>query len=171
MFILTALLVGGIGCAGKQDYRIVSPERRDELLHENTVVVEGHVIASKDTLRPTASQYLFFFMPIGVIMTNPRYDATVTIDRVLKGSVKERTIEFADYRDLTEQENAAFADGYGIHINSVIRIGYDQRRGDRLSDLAIVPLGNTPEFDEVLRRSATMRAQGAGTRPTSKPSD
>ncbi len=163
-----ALTVGGIGCAGKQEYRIVSPEQRDELLRENAVVVEGHVVASKHTLQPTASQYLFFFIPMSVSTKNPRYDATVAVDRVLKGNVQEKTIELSDYRGLTEQENAAFLDGYGIHYHSLVRIGYDRRRGDRLADLAIVPLGNTPKFDEALRQAAAMRA---ATRPASKPSD
>jgi hypothetical protein len=166
-FILTALLISSIGCAGKQDYRIVPREQADGLLSESAVVVEGHVIAGR--LRATATQYLFF-IPMNLSMKNPRYDATVAVDRVLKGRVKEKTIRLVDYRGMTKQEYAAFADGYGIHNHSVVRIGYDRRRGDRLTKLAIVPLGNTPEFDEALRQSEAKRTQRAATRPASKPS-
>ncbi|MGH7179012.1 MAG: hypothetical protein ACREJC_16665 [Tepidisphaeraceae bacterium] len=140
------------------------------MLNDNAVIVEGHVIAAKRTLQPAASQYLFFFIPTSVSTENPRYDATIAIDRVLKGTVQGSTIELSNYRALTAEENAAFVDGYGIHINSVLRVGYDQRHGERLTALVIVPLGNTPEFDEALRQAAMLRARRSSMRPASRAS-
>ena len=166
-FILTALMVGGIGCAGKQDFRIVRAECRDELLRENAVVIEGHVIKSVHTAQPV--EYIFFVIPLADSMKNATYDGVVAVDRVLKGSVEDKTIKLSNYRALTSEENAAFADGYGLHMNSVVRLGYDHHHGDRLTALAIVPLGNTPEFDEAIRQAALMRAQKAATRPISQP--
>jgi hypothetical protein len=90
---------------------------------------------------------------------------------VLKGSVQARTIELTDYRSLAPEERAAFVDNYGIHVNSVVRVGYDQRCGGRLTNLAIVPLGNTAEFDEALRQAATRRMQRAATQPALPPSE
>lgn len=167
--ILIALMLAGAGCAGKQDYRIVPAEQRDLLLRDNAVVVEGRVVRSKHTLRPTAGQSTsILFIPMSVSAKNPRYDATVAIDRVLKGEAPSSTIELRNYRPLTAEENAAFVDGYGIHNNSVLRIGFDRRGGGRFTSLTIVPLGNTPEFDEALRQAASVREAHTSTRPATR---
>ena len=167
--IIVASMLISLGCAGKQDFRVLPADQRDQLLQEKAVVVEGRVIASKHTLNPTFDQYLFFFIPQSVSTKNPRFDATVAIDRVLKGNLSSNTIELSDYRALRPEENALFADGYGVHNNSVLRLGFDRRSGDRLTNPVIVPLGNTPEFDDALRQAAAMRARAA-TRPASRPS-
>jgi hypothetical protein len=167
--ILGALAISSAGCAGKQDYQVLAFDQRDQLLQEKAVVVEGRVIASKHTLNPTFDQYLFFFVPQSVSTGNPRFDATVAIDRVLKGDVSSNTIELSDYRAIRPEEDALFADGYAIHNNSVLRLGFDRHSGNRLTDLVIVPLGNTPEFDDALRQAAAMRSRAA-TRPISRPS-
>jgi len=165
--ILTAIGLTSAGCAQQQqDYRIISVKDRDRLMQDNTVVVEGHVVVSKLGVQPpTAGDYFwhsfYFYIPAG-FSHKPRYDATIAVDRVLKGNMQEKTLELTDYRSLTPEEHAAFVDNYGIHQNSMVCVGYDQRCGGCLTNLAIVPLGNTAEFDKALRQAA---AQHAATRP------
>ncbi len=53
----------------------------------------------------------------------------------------------------------------------LVRIGYDQRWGDRLTALAIVPLGNTSDFNEALQQAAMMRAERGVTHPASRHSE
>ena len=150
VLIFTFAICTAAGCAGKQDYHVYSADQR-ELLLQKAVAVEGRVIESRRTLRPTANQYLFFFIPTGVSIKNPRFDATIAVDRVLKGQVSSKTIELRDYRPMTAEERSLFVDGAGIRNHLVLRIGYDRRSGNRFTGLAIVPIGNTPEFDAALR--------------------
>jgi hypothetical protein len=151
--ISVAILALACGCASKQDYRVISAANRDDVLATSKYVIEGRVIGARISYRPVWQNYVFFWLPIGVSTMNARYDATVEIDAVLKGDVKPEMIELRNYRPLSTNERALLPDEYGIHNGLRLRLGFDRRRGDSISGLAIVPLGNTPEFDEALRRT------------------
>ena len=158
-----------LGCSTKQDYEIVPYEHRDALLADNPIVVEGVVTHSSRAFRPTLSQRIFFFIPMGVSTKNPAYNAAVAVDTVLKGDGGPRTIRLRDYRRMRREEHALFVDGLGLHMNSRVRLGFTRRRGDRLDDLEIAPLGNTPGFDEAMREAWRRVNERAASRPTSRP--
>ena len=142
-FSLASLLLGAAaGCSSKQDFRVLPFERRNSLLRENVVVVEGRVTSAITTFRPTLGQSLLFFVPTGVGTDNPHHDTTITVERVLRGGVQTPTITLRDRRALTAGERAMFRDPPGLNAGSRVRVGYDGRRGGRLRDLAIVPLAD-----------------------------
>jgi hypothetical protein len=135
----------------------------DAMIGERKVVVEVVVEQSRWTSKWSPSA------PLG----NGRWrrDAVAAASRVVKGKETATRLKLSNYRPLTEQESAVFPDIYGIHNNSRLLLGYDSRWGGSFKNLCIVPLGNTPEFDDALRKAAIMRAQRAATRPASRPSE
>lgn len=153
-----------LACSKKQDYCVVPTERRDELLRMNAFVVEGRVSRSGTTLRAPLSQYIFFWIPVGAVTTSPRHDTTVVVEAVLKGEPHVRTVRLRDHGPLRARDRSLFPDGY-LHMNSLLRVGYDRRRGDRFTGLTLCPLGNTPEFDEAMRQAVILRARRAASRP------
>lgn len=164
LILLIAALVAATGCSGKQQYTILPLPHMDEMIAERKVVVEGVVEESRSSTEWTLSQ------PLG--SGQWRRDAVVAVNRVVKGNETATRLKLSNYRPLTEQELAAFPDVYGIHNRSRLLLGYDLRWGSSFRNLCIVPLGNTPEFDNALRQAAIMRAQrGAGTQPSSQRSN
>jgi hypothetical protein len=164
LVLLIAALVAATGCsATQQQYTVVPVPQMDVMIGERKVVVEVVVEQSRMSSDWSLSQ------PLG----NGRWrrDAVVAASRVIKGEETATRLKLSNYRELTEQESAAFPDGYGIHNNSRLLLGYDSRWGNSFKNLCIVPLGNTPEFDDALRQAAMMRARRAATHPSSQRSN
>src|SRR5690242_8014970 len=111
--------------------------------------------------RASWANYVFFWIPMGVSADNPRFDASVWVDSVLKGDDKPEQIPLTNYRPLTREESALIPYGHPIHDGLRLRVGYNRLRADSVTGLTLVPLGNTPEFEEALRRwpKATTRAE------------
>jgi len=146
--LLAATLVSGLGCAAPQEFRVVPSERTEELFANNGIVLEGHLTRVKYSMETKAS---VLFIPVALTGKITAFTATIVVDHVLKGTETNTTVELTNCRWFTCDEKQLFSDGYGVHKGSILRIGYNERCGDRFTALSIMPMGNTPEEEPFWR--------------------
>jgi hypothetical protein len=155
------------GCAGTQDYQAVAPDSVDSALTTSEIVLEGHVTNSRIERRARASawQMLTFWdpLPMPAEPGPPEWNATVRVERILKGEIPTPEIELRNYRPPSAAERQLFPDDYTIHIGTRLRLGFDGFSGRTLRNLRLVPLGYTPAYDAFPRRAEPER--GAPLRP------
>jgi hypothetical protein len=157
--MLLAVLCITVGCSPRQDYKVVPRERADDIFRGSKVVLDGHVMMARATSQATFADYFFFWLPMPASTANPRYDATIIVDEVLKGDEHPWSVELQHYRPLTPAERALLS-GYHDILNGLrLRVGYDRRRGNSLTRLVLCPLGLTTEVEEAMRRANALRAR------------
>jgi len=143
---LITLLIATSGCA-KQNYQVLAADQAGLILDHRKIVFDATVISASVTLKPSLSNYIFFFIPAGVSMDNAEYSASLHIDVLRKGDPGVSVFEIHNYRKMTHEEIALFPDQYGMHNNSRIRVGYDENLFGRWRQLAIAPFGNVPGWE------------------------
>ncbi len=148
------------GCAGKQQYEFLPFPECDALLSSRTYVLEAHVTGNRSQRRPSAWERLTFFIPRLVVTGDHRNDAFLNVDTVIEGRVPEKTMELRDYRHLTPDELKRLPDGqYGdfLYPGLRVRLAFDGRRGRRFERLQLAPLGNTSEYNAMIKTAGTIR--------------
>jgi hypothetical protein len=161
--IIFPLLALAAGCSTKQQFSLLTPFESQAVLAERSVVVEVTVKQARRSMEWSLTQ------PLG----NGKYreDALVSVDRVVAGKENASQLKLANYRPITRQEASVFPDGYGIHNSLRLLLAYDSRWGSSYDNLCVVPIGYTPEYNEMMRRFREEQSSAATSQPTAERSD
>ena len=127
--------------------------QRDEVLTANNVVIEGRVERAATASGSSLRQKVLFFVP-DLVARNVHYELTMEIESVVKGTERAKEIALK-VRLPTEEEKDFLPNSYGLIMPGTrFRVAYDHRSGNRLVNLRLVPIENTPELEATLRRAS-----------------
>ena len=149
------------GCESQQSFTLLTASAPDADLATSRVVIEGHTTMHYGYAKERWYQTVFPFLPI-LTIDDWWHDVDVAVDHVVKGSEPRTTLRIRKYRPLTEAEIASLP--YPNDVMQIIggelrvRIGYDRRSGDRLINLRIVAIENTPAMNYALEHATTRPA-------------
>jgi hypothetical protein len=149
------------GCSAEQQFVLADRTAADQVFVEHKIVIDGHTTMNYSYAREHWYQTLFPFLPI-LTAGGARHDVDVVVERVVKGSETRTALKIRNYRELTPDEIRMLPypnDVMGIIGGEMrVRLGYDDRSGDRFSNLHIIAIENTPTMAAALRHAATLPA-------------
>jgi hypothetical protein len=88
-----------------------------------------------------------------LVPTNVYYDLTIELDSVIKGQESAKQLALKIRLPTGEDKKLLPNDQGIIWTGTRFRVGYDHRNGKRLTNLRLVPIGNTPELDAMLEQA------------------